>query len=131
MRDDAEIADVILTHGAVVFWGLFCKSAPEQGAGHNKKVNQVAQYSVLPGFTCANSVQKCRRRRCLPPIPARVRPAVPESACRSASAIRRACRRRHGPASAAGPPDARPRRTEERRVGKECGSTGRTWWTPT
>src|SRR3546814_4596608 len=44
MRDDAEIADVILTHGAVVFWGLFCKSAPEQGAGHNKKVNQVAQY---------------------------------------------------------------------------------------
>ncbi|HEY9546188.1 MAG TPA: hypothetical protein VIR56_09270, partial [Solimonas sp.] len=56
MRDDAEIADVILTHGAVVFWGLFCKSAPEQGAGHNKKVNQVAQYSVLPGFTCANSV---------------------------------------------------------------------------
>src|SRR3546814_15694880 len=99
MRDDAEIAEVILTDGAVVFWGLFCKSAPEQGAGHNKKVNQVAQYSVLPGFTCANSVQKCRRRRCLPPIPARVRPAVPE-------------------------------RSEERRVGQACVSTGRSRWSP-
>src|SRR3546814_17223425 len=34
------------------------------------------------------------------------------------------------PAVAAGEADLRGMRSEERRVGEECGSTGRLWWSP-